>query len=111
MQHSHYELRITNYELILRNKDLSGYARRCAERLCLSDNRSSECCGCAAAVRRSLTKVEDKRNGKAQPFRTSGGRAALLRNITNYKSEITGKNYRIINNLAFLYLVIRNWLI
>ena len=76
---------------MLRKKDFFGFAHRCAERLCLSGCRSLKFCGYAANVRRSLTELGIKLNGKAQPFRTSGGTAAVLRNISYKESILAGK--------------------
>lgn len=57
---------------------LSGFACRCAERLCLSAKYFPENVrGCASNVGAVFLPT----TGKAEPFRTSGGRAAIVGNF------------------------------
>ena len=77
-------------KLMLRKIFFKGYAHRCAERLCLSVIQLSTFLRLRliSVVKRggAVSKSQGEFNGKAQPFRTSGGTAAipgLLCNISN----------------------------
>jgi hypothetical protein len=57
----------------------SGFARRCAEKLRFSGGRYLFFRGYAAVAKRE--RGSDRRNGKAELFRTSSGRAATHTNL------------------------------
>jgi tetratricopeptide (TPR) repeat protein len=77
------------FQLILSKLDFSGYARRCAERLCLSVRLFQ----CSLRLRLSTGGIAAgyflMTSGKAQPFRTSGGTAAKLSNISKILIFVT----------------------